>query len=79
MIQNLAELDSTGWILDKQSHGISISYKFPPKTSTVSLLMEAEIDADCSKLMALISEVDLFSEYVPFCNFATTLKNLSKT
>ncbi|CAD8080141.1 unnamed protein product [Paramecium primaurelia] len=79
MTKNLIELDSTGWTLDKNSHGISISYKFPPKSSTVSLLMEAEIEADCAKLMSLITEVELFSEYVPFCNYATTIKTLSKT
>lgn len=79
MTKNLIELDSSGWTLDKNSHGISISYKFPPKSSTVSLLMEAEIEADCSKLMSLITEVELFSEYVPFCNHATTIKTLSKT
>ncbi|CAD8111055.1 unnamed protein product [Paramecium sonneborni] len=79
MMKNLIELDSGGWTLDKKSHGISVSYKFPPKSSTVSLLMEADIEADCSKLMSLITEVELFSEYVPFCNYATTLKTLSKT
>ncbi|CAD8183574.1 unnamed protein product [Paramecium octaurelia] len=79
MMKNLIELDSSGWTLDKKSHGISISYKFPPKSSTVSLLMEAEIEADCAKLMSLITEVELFSKYVPFCNHATTLKTLSKT
>ncbi|CAK86658.1 unnamed protein product (macronuclear) [Paramecium tetraurelia] len=79
MMKNLAELDSNGWTLDKKSHGISISYKFPPKSSSVSLLMEAEIEADCAKLMSLITEVELFSQYVPFCNHAATLKTLSKT
>ncbi|CAD8169009.1 unnamed protein product [Paramecium pentaurelia] len=79
MMKNLIELDSSGWTLDKKSHGISISYKFPPKSSTVSLLMEAEIEADCAKLMSLITEVELFSEYVPFCNHATTIKTISKT
>ena len=79
MIKNLIELDSSGWTLDKKSHGISISYKFPPKSSTVSLLMEADIETDCAKLMSLITEVELFSQYVPFCNHATTLKSLSKT
>ncbi|CAD8177057.1 unnamed protein product [Paramecium octaurelia] len=79
MIKNLMELESNGWTLDKSSHGISVSYKFPPKSSTVSLLMEAEVETDCAKLMALITEVELFSEYVPFCNYATTIKLLSKT
>lgn len=79
MMKNLIELDSNGWTLDKNYHGISVSYKIPPKSSTVSLLMETEIEADCAKLMSLITEVELFSEYVPFCNNASVIKTLSKT
>ena len=66
-MKNLEQLESKGWITDKVDKGISIKYKFPPGTSTVSLMMETELDADITKLMALISEVDLFPRYVPFC------------
>ena len=67
LMKNLEQLESTGWITDKVAKGISIKYKFPPGTSTVSLMMETELEADITKLMALISEVDLFPRYVPFC------------
>lgn len=74
MMKNLEELESDGWTLDKSSNGINVYYKFPKNTNTVSLRMEATIDCDILKLMALISEVALFPKYVPFCNHAEMLK-----
>ena len=63
-----------GWLLDKDKDGISVKYKFPENSTTVSILMESTIPVEGIKLAALFNETELYPKYVPFCNKATLLK-----
>ena len=78
MTQNLKEMDSTDWIEDKKKGTMSMKYKFPEGTETVSLLMEAIVDAPACNILAMCREVELYSKYVPFCDKAFTVKKFSE-
>jgi hypothetical protein len=79
MVKNLLELESTGWNLDKSKNGITVSYKFPAGCPTVSIRMESTIPVETTKLMALITETNLFSKYVPFCTKSLLIKQINRS
>lgn len=74
MLTNLKELDSDGWALDKEQDRISVKYKFPPDTPSVSILMESTIPVAAIKLLALVNEIELYPKYIPFCRKAYMVK-----
>ncbi len=80
VIRNAAELDvSHGWHLDNaDDNGVLIRYKQTKGVATVSLQMEVEVEIPYDRLMALACEPDLYSKYVPFCESARTIKDVSK-
>lgn len=57
---NLHELDSDGWIVEKNTKSLVVKYKIDSKNSTVTLFMDSVFEANITKLMALINEIDLY-------------------
>lgn len=57
---NLNELDSDGWIVEKNTKSLLVKYKINSKNSTVTLFMDSVFEANITKLMALINEIDLY-------------------
>ena len=77
MLENISEMDSTGWITDKQKNNISVKYKFPENCPNVTILMESIINASPIKVIALCTEVEQYSEYIPFCEKAYVFKDIN--
>ena len=57
---NLNELESDGWIIEKNTKTLVIKYKIDSKNSTVTLFMDSVFEANVTKLMALINEIELY-------------------
>ncbi|CAD8068172.1 unnamed protein product [Paramecium sonneborni] len=79
LTQNLNELDSGGWRIEKQTQNLIIKYKLFEEEQTVTVYLDSVFEANITKLMALINEIDLYQNYVPFCQRSSMNKQLSKT
>ncbi|CAD8067423.1 unnamed protein product [Paramecium sonneborni] len=79
LTQNLNELESGGWRIEKQSQNLIIKYKLFEEEQTVTVYLDSVFEANITKLMALINEIDLYQNYVPFCQRSSMNKQLSKT
>ncbi|CAD8157601.1 unnamed protein product [Paramecium pentaurelia] len=75
---NLNELESSGWIIEKNTKTLIIKYKIDSKNSTVTLFMDSVFEANVTKLMALINEIELYQNYVPFCVRSSMPKRIGK-
>jgi ribosome-associated toxin RatA of RatAB toxin-antitoxin module len=53
---------------------MTIKYKICEDTSTVTVYLDSIFKANITKLMALINEIDLYHNYVPFCERSITNK-----
>lgn len=68
MKTNLGELESNDFIIEKNSKTLLVKYKLDPtKAASVTLFMDSVFEANITKLMALIIEINLYHHYVPFC------------
>ncbi|CAK93352.1 unnamed protein product (macronuclear) [Paramecium tetraurelia] len=79
LTQNLNELESGGWRIEKQTQNLIIKYKLFEEESTVTVYLDSVFEANITKLMALINEIDLYHNYVPFCQRSSMNKQLTKT
>ncbi|CAD8051731.1 unnamed protein product [Paramecium primaurelia] len=75
---NLNELESDGWVIEKNTKSLVIKYKIDSKNSTVTLFMDSVFEANITKLMALINEIELYQNYVPFCVRSSMPKRIGK-
>lgn len=55
-----------GYTFDKAEKGVSMYYKIHEDTKEVAVRVEAELDISIEKFLCIVSEVDLFQEFVPF-------------
>ncbi|CAD8155225.1 unnamed protein product [Paramecium pentaurelia] len=79
LTQNLNELESGGWRIEKQTQNLIIKYKLFEEEQTVTVYLDSVFEANITKLMALINEIDLYQNYVPFCQRSSMNKQLTKT
>ena len=54
------------YIFDKTEKGVSMYYKINDQTKEVSVRVEAELDVPIQHFLCIVSQVDLFQQYVPF-------------
>lgn len=54
------ELESGGWRIEKQTQNLIIKYKLFEEESTVTVYLDSIFEANITKLMALINEIDLY-------------------
>ncbi len=67
--------DNEGWTTEKISSGVKVSYKKIKNEDTVSLKIEAILEIPVVHVCSLIYEIELFKEWVPFCNDSKTVNN----
>lgn len=71
--------DNEGWITESQDENIEIRFKQIPGTPTVSMLTEGELDVGMFNVVTMLYEIDLYTEWVPFCNKSQCLHKLSRS
>ncbi|EGR28771.1 protein kinase domain protein [Ichthyophthirius multifiliis] len=67
------------WEVNKISENFEISFKIFEQTNTVSIKAHAELEIPWFNLVALIYEVDLFTEWLPFCKQSYTIAKFKKS
>lgn len=53
-------------MVEKASKNLQIKYKILPESNTVTIYMDSIFNANITKLMALINEIELYPQYAPF-------------
>lgn len=53
-------------------------YKISDETKEVSVRVESEIDISIDVFMSIVTEIDLFQEYVPFSYDTKVIKSVSR-
>lgn len=53
-------------------------YKINDETKEVSVRVEAELDVSIENFLCIVSEVDLFQEYVPFAYDTKQIQAISR-
>lgn len=61
------------WIIEKAGSCITLKYKKVPNSRLYTLKNEALLDFPIYNLCAMIYEIDLFKEWVPFCKASSTV------
>ena len=72
------EFDKEGWELDKSDKGITLEYKVYEAEKQIAIRIHGEFDIPAVEFLAIISEIDLMGEYVPFCYDCKELKIMSR-
>jgi len=75
---NHAIKDEEGWLSEKFEGKTHVKYKQLPQSKTVSIKIEAELDISIFNLCALIYEIELFKNWVPFCDKSYTIKKIKR-
>lgn len=71
--------DESGWILGLELFGIRTHYQYDSATNFVKIKMEGMMeDLPLFEQTAVIHEVDLFHEWVPFCNESKLIEKVGK-
>ena len=53
-------------------------YKINEETKDVAVRVEADLDISIENFLCIVSEVDLFQEFVPFAYYTKKLKEISR-
>lgn len=85
MTKFYAEFDQGGWVFDKESKGIRLEYKIYEEVSIIlrqekqiAILISGQFDIEVEHFIAIISEIDLMGDYVPFCYDSKEMKMISR-
>ena len=66
MTHHYEYFNEPGYEFDKTEKGVSMYYKINDDTKEVAVRVEAELEVPIEHFLCIVSEVDLFQEYVPF-------------
>lgn len=66
------------WIIEKASSTVTIKYKKIENTRFYTLKLEAILDFSIFNLCALIYEIELFKEWMPFCDESSCVQKFLK-
>jgi hypothetical protein len=77
-MSNYQYFDEPDYIFDKKEKGVTMHYKVYEKTRQVAIRIEAEVDISIENFMCIVSEIDLFQEYIPFAYETKELKSISR-
>ena len=70
--------DEPGYILDKQDQNVRMYYKMNEQKKEVSVKVDAELDISIEVFVSIVSEIDLFQDYIPFSYDTKMLKSLAR-
>ena len=70
--------DQEGWHRECTGE-IGVKYKSIEGTKTYSLLTEATLDVPMSNYITMVFEIDLYSNWVPFCTKSYVIENISRS
>lgn len=72
------EFDEPGWIFDKEDEGVRLEYKIYEEEKQIAIRIQGEFEILPEPFLAIISEIDLMGDYVPFCFDCKELKVISR-
>jgi hypothetical protein len=72
------EFDKPGWEFDKEDNGITLEYKVYEEEKMIAIRINGEFAIPAVEFLAIIGEIDLMGEYVPFCYDCKEMKVLSR-
>lgn len=72
------QFDLGDWIFDREANGITLEYKIYEEEKQIAIRIQGEFDIGIEPFLAIISEIDLMGEYVPFCYDSKTMKIISR-
>lgn len=55
-----------GYVFDKEDDGVTMYYKIVEETKEVAVRIQTELSISIENFLCIVSEVDLFEEFVPF-------------
>ena len=65
--------------MEGDKHGFMIQYKYIPNSKLIALRLETTaIDMEIQKLLAIIYEIELYTQWFPFCKYAKNIKTVDK-
>lgn len=70
--------DHEGWTTESIGKDLTTKYKMIPRTALISLRFEAILDIPLLNVLALLYEIDLYSEWVPFLTQSEQLKSIHR-
>ena len=78
MIDFYKQFDSEGWIFDKQEKGVKLQYKMYEEEKQIAIKIEGQFDVPVENFLAIVCEIELMGDYVPFCFDSRMVKWISR-
>lgn len=78
MTYNYQFFHEPGYVADKEEKGVKMLYKIYEEVKEVAVRVEAELDICLENFMCIVSEIDLFQEYIPFTYDTKLLEQVSR-
>lgn len=78
MMSFYKQFDMEGWIKDKEEKGVTLEYKIFEEEKQIAIRIQSEFSVKIENFLAILSEMDLFGNYVPFCYDSKELKVISR-
>lgn len=72
------QFDLEGWVADKEEKGVKLEYKLFEEEKQIAIRITSEFDVSIENFLAILCEMDLFGNYVPFCYDSKELKVISR-
>jgi hypothetical protein len=78
MTFNYQFFNEPGYQHDKSENGVDLFYKIYEEKKEVAVRVEAELEISLENFMCIVSEIDLFQEYIPFSYDTKMIKQIAR-